>query len=622
MAQEKKEEVQNLLEEKSPGENGIINIVNPPPVAEGKGAAEEKGEGEGAAKGEAKGDVEGEGTAAAKGEAKGDVEGEGTAAAKGDVEGEGTAAAKGEAAAKGDVDVEGDVEGAAEGEGEGEGAAEGEGAGAAEDLPPPPPPGLPLPPLPPPPPPGKGKGKGAAEGEGGLPLALAEGEGEGEGKGEGKGEGERDGEGDGDGDGDGEGEILSEEESSDDVEDIPEVKLLDDFYVVVDGDTTEDLMKGVNAYLQRSDGLRYYVYHGVQKHDGKYYQAVVQLPFDFGKRVWEFMNAKAFRVETDGEKVEALASDAMPYVLENLNFRASERKRKVVIKIPNDVKQGELVTYEDNGISRQFIADKDYSKGAEVTIDTEPAGVLKIALQLSHPEAGQFVLYKHTDGQVYQQTLRTVAQDAEGKLTVLFQGRPKRKKGETKHTFSMTVPAGVDGLTGYWVTADDLGNVLKVSLAVPEGGQTVEIQEPNVLARVRIPTAVASQIVVYKDNKAYHPKLITKDGQEVTFFAPGAARAEPAPLQIVPSGSPVAVTAPAIRSGEPLDATPDEEALDTTVTARLTAPRDLSQGSKVVIYLFDQTTAEYREYFFTAEKEYEKGSDFKVQFVQPEAPAE
>ena len=544
MAEEKKEEVKNLLEEKIiPGENGIINIVNPPPVAEGKnGSAIIQG-----AKGPGSGTAEEKGT-----ELVAPVVGDPLLVAP----------------------AEGKGEGADEGKGEGEGADEGEGAGA---------------------------------GNAGPIEVSAEGEGEG-----------------------GEDEILSGEEGSDDgpadeFEDIREVELLDDFYVVVDGDTTEDLMKGVNAYLQRSDGLRYYVYHGVQKHEGKYYQAVVQLPFDFGKRVWEFMNAKAFRVETDGEKVEALASDAMPYVLENLNFRASERKRKVVIKIPDDVKQGELVTYEVNGISRQFIADKDYRKGAEVTIDTEPAGVLKIALQLSKPEAGQFVLYKHTDGQVYQQTLRTVAQDAEGKLTVLFQGRPKRKKGETKHTFSMTVPAGVDGpasLTGYWVTADDLSNVLKVSLAVPQGGQTVEIDEPNVLARVRIPTAVASQIVVYKDNKAYHPKLITKDGQEVTFFAPGAARAEPAPLQIVPSGSPVAETAPADRSGEPLDATPDEEALDTAVTARLTAPRDLSQGSKVVIYLFDQTTEQYREYFFTAEKEYEKGSEFKVQFVQPEAPAE
>ena len=535
-------------------------------------------------------------------------------------------------------------EGAAGAKGLGSGTAEEKGTGTVPVAPPP------LTPPLTPPGEGKGKGKGKGKGEGdddgegddegegddagdGLlsnPLLLNPPPGEGDGEGEGESDGEGESEGESEGEGEGEGESEGESEGEGWVEEIPVVELLDDFYVVVEGDTTAELMKGVNAYLQREDGLRYYVYHGVQLHEGKYYQAVVQLPFDFGKRVWEFMNAKAFRVETDGEKVEALASDAMPYVLENLNFRASERKRKVVIKIPNDVKQGELVTYEFNGISRQFIADKDYTKGAEVTIDTEPAGVLKIALQLPNPEADQFVLYKHTDGQVYQQTLRTVAQDAEGKLTVLFQGRPKRKKGETKHTFSMTVPAGVDGsVTGYWVTADDLSNVLKVSLAVPntvKGEQTVEIEEPNVLARVRIPTAVASQIVVYKglgnDNKAYHPKLITKDGQEVTFFAPRAARAEPAPLKIVPSGSPVAETASAVRSGEPLDATPDEEALDTTVTARLTAPRDLTLGSKVVIYLFDQTTGEYREYFFTAEKDYEKGSEFKVQFVQPEAPAE
>jgi len=105
-------------------------------------------------------------------------------------------------------------------------------------------------------------------------------------------------------------------------------------YEVIQAPTIDELMRKVNEKLTTED---YYVYHGVQyipaparagpaaapagpaaaqKHI--FLQVVVKLPQNFEQKIWNLIKESTVSVPTKDDQILALASDAIPLVLEAL----------------------------------------------------------------------------------------------------------------------------------------------------------------------------------------------------------------------------------------------------------------------------------------------------------------
>jgi hypothetical protein len=88
-----------------------------------------------------------------------------------------------------------------------------------------------------------------------------------------------------------------------------------DMYFVITDDNLEHLVKRVNNKLTEG----YYVYHGIQNIKDQFLQTLVKLPNMFGEELWRVFNSnKSLFISTKLDKERALANDAAPFVLEQL----------------------------------------------------------------------------------------------------------------------------------------------------------------------------------------------------------------------------------------------------------------------------------------------------------------